>query len=97
MELHKKLKLLRIENNLTQKEIALLLQTSTQYYRKYEKGKHPITVAHLKTLCTYYGVSSDELLEIPPSKKRLPDFDPQAHRPSLGGALLENLHLFYTA
>ncbi len=72
MELNEKLKLLRTENNLTQKDIAALLQTSTQYYQKYEKGKYPITVAHLKTLCVFYGVSADDLLEIPTSKKRLP-------------------------
>lgn len=65
MELHEKLKGLREDRDITQKEIAELLNTSTQYYQKYEKGKHPIPVQHLKTLCLFYRVSADDLLDLP--------------------------------
>ena len=65
MELHEKLKGLREDNDLTQKEIADILNTSTQYYQKYEKGKHPIPVQHLRTLCLFYKVSADYLLDLP--------------------------------
>lgn len=65
MELHEKLKGLREDRDLTLKEIAEILNTSTQYYQKYEKGKHPIPVQHLKTLCLFYRVSADDLLDLP--------------------------------
>ena len=65
MELHEKIKGLREDRDLTQKQIADLLKTSTQYYQKYEKGKHPIPVNHLKTLCLFYRVSADDLLDLP--------------------------------
>ena len=65
MELHEKLKGLREDRDLKLKDIAALLKTSTQYYQKYEKGKYPIPVAHLKTLCLFYRVSADDLLDLP--------------------------------
>lgn len=72
MELHEKFKELRTDRDKTQKEIATILNTSTQYYQKYEKGLHPLPVQHLKTLCEYYEVSADDLLDLPkglPAKK----------------------------
>ena len=66
MELHEKIKGLREDHDLTQKEVAGILNTSTQYYQKYEKGKHPIPVQHLRTLCLFYKVSADDLLDLPP-------------------------------
>ena len=66
MELHEKLRGLREDRDMTLKQVAEILNTSTQYYQKYEKGKHPIPVAHLKTLCLYYQVSADDLLDLPP-------------------------------
>ena len=64
MELHEKIKGLREDRDLPLKTIAKLLNTSTQYYQKYEKGKYPLPVAHLKTLCLFYQVSAD-LLDLP--------------------------------
>ena len=65
MELHEKLKGLREDRDLKLKDIVDILNTSTQYYQKYEKGKHPIPVAHLRTLCLFYRVSADDLLDLP--------------------------------
>lgn len=65
MELHEKIKGLREDHDLTLKEVAEILNTSTQYYQKYEKGKHPIPVHHLRTLCLFYRVSADDLLDLP--------------------------------
>lgn len=65
MELHEKIKGLREDRDLKLKDIAALLKTSTQYYQKYEKGKYPIPVHHLKTLCIFYQVSADDLLDLP--------------------------------
>lgn len=65
MELYEKIKGLREDHDLTLKEVAAILNTSTQYYQKYEKGKHPIPVNHLRTLCLFYHVSADDLLDLP--------------------------------
>lgn len=70
MELHEKLRGLREDHDLTLREVAEILNTSTQYYQKYEKGKHPIPVQHLRTLCLFYGVSADDLLDLPKNLHR---------------------------
>lgn len=62
MSYHQRLKDLRIEQGLTQFEVARVLNTSQQYYGKYELGKRPLTVDHLITLCKFYHVSADWLL-----------------------------------
>ncbi len=65
MEIHERIRGLREDHDKTQKEIAALLNTSPQYYQKYEKGIRPIPVAHLKTLALYYNVSLDFIVGIP--------------------------------
>lgn len=55
---------IRKQRGLTQAQIATVLNTSTQYYQKYEKGKHPLPIEHLITLCNYYKISADYILEI---------------------------------
>lgn len=65
MEYYERLKEMREDKDLTLSEIANILGTSYQYYQKYEKGKHPIPVKHLATLCKFYGVSADYILGLP--------------------------------
>ena len=65
MTYNDRLKELRIDNDNTQEDIAKILTTSTQYYQKYEKGIRPLPIAHLRTLCIYYKVSADYILELP--------------------------------
>lgn len=57
-----KLRDLRTERGLSQEYIANILQTTQQYYGKYELGKRPLPIYHLVTLCRFYGISSDWLL-----------------------------------
>lgn len=57
-----KLKELRLERGYSQEDIAKVLQTTQQYYGKYEKGVRPLPIMHLVTLCQFYKVSSDWLL-----------------------------------
>lgn len=64
-----RLKELRQDNDKTQEEIANILNTSKQYYQKYEKGLHPLPIHHLKTLCLFYGVSADYVLGLPKGLK----------------------------
>lgn len=65
MEHFTKLKELRIDNDLTQKQAADILKTTQQYYGQYELGKRPLPAEHLKKLCEYYGVSADYILGLP--------------------------------
>lgn len=65
MEINEMIKALREDADKTQTDIARVLQTSTQYYQKYEKGIHPLPIHHLRTLCLYYGISADYVLGLP--------------------------------
>lgn len=56
---------LREDHDLTQKEIAFILKTEQSYYSKYERGEHPLPIEHLITLCRYYNVSADYILGLP--------------------------------
>ena len=65
MTYSQRIKDLRSDADKTQAEIANLLNTSQQYYGKYENGKRPLPIEHLKTLCEYYHVSADYILGLP--------------------------------
>lgn len=65
MQYYERLKALREDKDLTIMDIAKVVGTSYQYYQKYEKGKHPLPIAHLATLCEFYGVSADYVLGLP--------------------------------
>lgn len=61
---------LREDNDLTQTEIAEVLGTSQTMYARYERGANEMPIHHLITLCKYYNVSADYLLDTTPSKLR---------------------------
>lgn len=65
MQFYERLKELRQDKDLTQAEIARMLNTSQSYYSEYELGKRQLPIAHLVTLCKYYGVSADYVLGLP--------------------------------
>ncbi|MBQ1255992.1 MAG: helix-turn-helix transcriptional regulator [Clostridia bacterium] len=48
--------------DLTQKEVAAVLNTTQQVYSRYEKGINEMPVRHLITLVRFYGVSADYVL-----------------------------------
>lgn len=52
----------RQDHNLTQKQIAVVLQTTRQVYSRYEKGDNELPIRHLITLARFYRVSTDYLL-----------------------------------
>ena len=60
---------LREDNDLTQKEIADILQTTQQVYSRYEQGINEMPIRHLITLCKFYNVSSDYILGLSNNKK----------------------------
>lgn len=53
---------LREDRDLTQKEVAEILGTSFHYYQKYESGVRPIPVDRLEVLADFYQTSTDYLL-----------------------------------
>ena len=57
------LKKIRKEHNLTQAEVAKILQTSSVNYNRYENGLVQIDIQSLITLADYYHVSLDYLLD----------------------------------
>lgn len=62
MTYQQRLRDLRTERGLSQEAVAQVLNTTQQYYGKYELGKRPLPVDHLITLCRFYEVSADWLL-----------------------------------
>lgn len=65
MEYYQRIKALREDHDLNQAQIAAHLGIDQSYYSKYEQGKHPLPIQHLKKLCEYYGVSADYILGLP--------------------------------
>ena len=65
-----KLRGLREDNDLTQSQVAEVLGTSQTMYARYERGANEMPIRHLITLCRFYNVSADYLLDTAPSKFR---------------------------
>lgn len=66
-EYYEILRELREDRDLTQAQIAALLGTTQQVYSRYENGINELPIRHLRTICIYYGVSSDYVLSLPQS------------------------------
>ncbi len=65
-----RLRALREDNDLKQKQVAEVLGTSQTMYARYERGANELPVRHLVTLCGFYNVSADYLLDLRPDKRR---------------------------
>ena len=72
-----KLRGLREDNDLTQTQVAEILGTSQTMYARYERGANEMPIHHLVTLCKYYNVSADYLLDTAPTKLRRQKSKPQ--------------------
>ncbi len=59
---YQRLKDLREDKDIYQKEIAKLLNISQQYYSEYENGKRPIPVEYLIKLAKFYNTSIDYIV-----------------------------------
>ena len=58
----KRIRDLREDRDLYQKDIASLLGISQQYYSEYENGNYTITIEHLIKLAKFYNTSVDYIL-----------------------------------
>ena len=63
--LYRKLEEIRQDHDKKQSEIAKILNITQQQYSLYETGKRELPINHLKTLCLYYQVSADYILDLP--------------------------------
>lgn len=63
---------LREDKDLKQKDLATILKTSQSYYAQYENSKRPLPIEHLITLCKYYNISADYILGFTDEPKPLP-------------------------
>lgn len=62
--MYNRLRALREDKDLTQKQIAKILDMSQTGYSQYEIGKNDIPTKILIKLALFYGVSVDYLLDI---------------------------------
>lgn len=60
---------MRVDNDLTQKDVADILHMQREVYRRYEKGTRTIPVECLIVLAEYYGTSVDYMLGLTNIKK----------------------------
>ena len=58
---------LREDNDLTQSQVAAALGTSQTMYARYERRANEMPIRHLVTLCQFYNVSADYLLDTVPN------------------------------
>lgn len=68
---YRRLRDLREDNDLKQREIAAILQTTQQVYSEYEKGIREIPLHKIITLAKYYNVSLDYLTNLTDIKRKL--------------------------
>lgn len=67
----KRLKDLREDNDIFQKDVAKLLGISQQYYSEYENGKRAIPIQHLITLAKFYGTTIDYIVGLSDENSKL--------------------------
>lgn len=61
--MYKRIRDLREDNDLTQKQISAILNCSQQVYSNYELGQRDIPTALLIKIADFYNVSADYILE----------------------------------
>lgn len=59
---------LREDHDLTQKNVADILGTSQTMYARYERGANELPIRHLLALCELYNVSADYILGLTENK-----------------------------
>ena len=70
--MYQRIRTLREDHDLTQKQIAEILICDQSLYSKYERGERPLPLECAEKLADYYGVSVDYLLGRTSIKKPYP-------------------------
>ena len=71
MYFYQRLRDLREAADMSQLEVANLLNISQQHYSMYESGKRELPMHHFITLAKYYNVSIDYLVGLIDTPKKL--------------------------
>jgi len=69
MPYYKRIRELREDNDLTQRNVSEILKMPQTQYLRYEQGQRDIPTDVLKQLCLIYKVSADYILELPKGLK----------------------------
>lgn len=64
MQYYQRIRDLREDHDLKQDTVAKALNLKQQQYQLYESGKRAIPVEHLRSLCEFYNISADYILEL---------------------------------
>ena len=67
---YKRIRELREDNDVLQKDIAKLLNTTQQHYSRIENGTTEITADRVVALAKFYNVTSDYILGLSDKKER---------------------------
>ena len=62
MDYRERLRALREDHDLSQQQVAEVINKSQQGYSHIENGRAELKIEDLKTLCAFYEVSSDYLI-----------------------------------
>ena len=71
MKLSQRIRAMREDHDLTQTDIAKLLNTSQTVYSRYERDERTLPTEMLYTLGLYYNISADYLLGLTDEPKAL--------------------------
>lgn len=59
----------RILNDMTQEQLAGLLDLDTQYYSQLERGERNFTIDKLIKLCSIFHIGIEDIIEVEPAQK----------------------------
>ena len=68
MEYPERIRELRQDNDLKQKDIAKMLGVAQTTYSQYELNKRPMPIEYLVALCKFYDISADYMLGLSDKK-----------------------------
>jgi len=68
----KRIEDLRVDNDLTQQQVAEILNCQREVYRRYEKGTRELPLSYAIILSKYYVVSIDYIVGLTDKKDIIP-------------------------
>ena len=72
MKINERIRAMREDNDMLQKDIAGVLDMTQQQYSLYESGKRAIPAEAIAKLCKYYDVTADYILGLINEPRRIP-------------------------
>lgn len=75
MKTAKRIRELREDKDMTQTQIAKILNTSQTVYSRYERNERDLPIDYLYTLCVFYNVSPEYIMGFTDTPKPLPKND----------------------